>query len=112
MADVDHFLPYALSQFGAVPNLHGVWNLVLACSDCNRGLRGKFARLPLLKYLMRLHTRNEFLINSHHPLRETLLHQTGLYERQRIAFLQSCYDAAQNLLIHSWEPAFEHPLAF
>ncbi|WP_188032876.1 hypothetical protein [Psychrobacter sp. ANT_WB68] len=51
--------------------------MVLACSDCNRGTNGKFAKLLDIKLLERLHTRNEYLIGSHHPLRETLMLQTG-----------------------------------
>jgi hypothetical protein len=35
VADIDHFLPWAIrSELGV--NLDGVWNLVLACRDCNQ----------------------------------------------------------------------------
>lgn len=68
-ADVDHFFPWAVRAL--IPgNVNGVWNLVLACRACNRGARGKFDQVPTRELLERLHARNEFLITSHHPLRE------------------------------------------
>ena len=82
-ADVDHFLPHTILPFDVVPNIDGIWNLVLACADCNRGSPGKFARVLELQFLERLHDRNEFLIGSHHPLRETLVLQTGATEPER-----------------------------
>jgi hypothetical protein len=85
--EVDHFFPHALKQFGFSSIIDGIWNLVLACPECNRGPQGKFARVPSLQLLSKLHIRNEHLINSHHPLRETLMMQTGPVEKARIRFL-------------------------
>jgi HNH endonuclease len=34
-ADVDHFLPHTLKQLDSGLHLDGVWNLVLACCECN-----------------------------------------------------------------------------
>ena len=101
LADVDHFLPHTLTQVYPAANLNGVWNLVLACATCNRGADGKFARVPSLKLLERLRTRNSFLIDSHHPLRETLLKQTGQTDEQRKGFLQQIYQTAIGHLIHT-----------
>lgn len=84
-------------------NLNGVWNLVLACPTCNRGRNAKFASIPATKYLERLHKRNEYLINSHHPLRETLLMQTGMTEEQRVHFLKTMDKFAINRVSHHWE---------
>jgi 5-methylcytosine-specific restriction endonuclease McrA len=103
-ADVDHFLPWSLGQFGFLANLDGVWNLVLACRECNRGERGKGSRLPAPHFLERLRARNEYLIASHHPLRETLMRQTGATERARTRFLRRAYDEARPYLVHTWEP--------
>ena len=103
-ADVDHFFPKMLGAFGEIYPIDGVWNLVLACRDCNRGEGGKFARVPSLPLLDRLNARNEYLIGSHHPLRETLIAQTGESERQRRNFLQTRLGAATSRLIHIWEP--------
>lgn len=104
LGDVDHFIPHtvkaALSDFP----VDGVWNLVLACRACNRGAEGKFAKMPSLALLQRLYRRNEFLIASHHPLRETLIRQTGATTEKRRLFLQTRYDDALALLIHVWEP--------
>lgn len=113
LADVDHFFPWVLGDYG-IANIDGVWNLVLASKDCNRGAGGKFDRLPDIKYLERLHTRNEFLINSHHPLRETLIRQTGNTEPERRKFLLDNYRAARTgrCIGEPWKPPFEYPPAF
>lgn len=106
LADVDHFLPHTLKALLPGPNWDGVWNLVLACSDCNRGADGKFARVPVLPLLERLNRRNEYLISSHHPLRETLIQQTGRSQEERQRYLQQRYDEALAYLVHSWQPAY------
>ena len=86
-------------------NLDGVWNLVLACQHCNRGTAGKFEQIPTLELLERLHARNNFFIDSHHPLRETLMAQTGKKEKDRISFLQNVYNLSITKMINTWEPA-------
>ena len=101
--DVDHFFPHTLQTMTPDINLDGVWNLVLCCQKCNRGTNGKFARVPAIKYLDRLHRRNEYLISSHHPLRETIMNQTGSTEEQRVSFLKEMDKRAISLLIHRWE---------
>ena len=107
-AEVDHFFPHTLMQYLANTYLDGVWNLVLACVSCNRGNGGKFARIPALTFLQKLFTRNEYLIYSHHPLRETLINQTGNTSVERRAFLQSIDRASIELLIHRWSPNVNH----
>jgi hypothetical protein len=102
--DVDHFFPHKLKQSNLPLNLDGVWNLVLSCQSCNRGPRGKFDRIPTLRMLERLHTRNEFLIRSHHPLRETLMNQTGDTLEKRIGFLSKIYNVVQLNPEMAWEP--------
>ena len=98
LCDVDHFLPHVLGRVMPQANLDGVWNLVLACPDCNRGDGGKFSRIPAKKYLERLHRRNEYLITSHHPLRETIIAQTGASPKERWEFLSRVYAAAEAAL--------------
>lgn len=112
LADVDHFFPHTLKPFGLGEMLDGVWNLVLSCQSCNRGAKGKFAQLPELHFLGRLHTRNSFYIESHHPLRETLILQTGTSEAERRQFLQNIYQQSKKLLIQNWRPEFEDEPAF
>lgn len=111
LADIDHFFPHTLQSEVSI-NLDGVWNLVLACKNCNRGESGKFARVPAIRLLERLHKRNSFFIDSHHPLRETLINQTGKTEQDRIAFLKMMDYTAIQYLIHRWEPANEFEPAF
>jgi 5-methylcytosine-specific restriction endonuclease McrA len=112
LADVDHFFPHRLKGFRVADPVDGVWNLVLACQACNRGGEGKFDRLPQVRYLERLHRRNEYLIDSHHPLRETLRLQTGASEAARCAFLQEAYGGAIRLLVQTWKPHDELEPAF
>ena len=112
LADVDHFFPRVLLQLGVTLPMDGIWNLVLSCRDCNRGIEGKSSLLPQKRFLTRLHTRNEFLIGSHHPLRETLIAQTADSTEERINFMNSVYDAAWERLIHTWEPNLENESAF
>lgn len=100
--DVDHFFPHVLAPSLPGANIDGVWNLVLACRECNRGEKGKFARVPDVNYLERLCRRNEFLISSHHPLREVIIAQTGATEKDRRSFLSHIDREAVNVLIHRW----------
>ena len=104
LADVDHFFPHVLKPYRVIPSINGVWNLVLSCKSCNRGVSGKFDAIPALHLLERLSTRNDFLISSHHPLRETLLQQTGKTAARRRTFLQDAYNGAVELRAARWEP--------
>lgn len=101
-ADVDHFIPWKARE--QVENIDGVWNLVLACKECNRGEKGKFAQLPSPRLLQRLRDRNEYFINSHLPLRETLIRQTGATQTLRNTFLSNNWNEAIKILFHQWEP--------
>ena len=98
LCDVDHFFPHALSSQVPGVNWDGVWNLVLVCPDCNRGEGGKFARIPATEYLCRLNRRNEYLIGSHHPLREMLIAQTGETPQARWKYLKKVDRIATDLL--------------
>lgn len=102
--DVDHFFPHKLKQQSLSINLDGIWNLVLSCHSCNRGTNGKFDRIPSERLLRRLHTRNEFYIGSHHPLRETLISQTGSTVAERAAFLSQTYRRVQLNPATAWQP--------
>ncbi len=102
--EVDHFFPHVLSQDRSFQSIDGIWNLVLACVACNAGSGGKAARIPTIRLLERLEIRNNFLISSHHPLRETLINQTGATVSKRRQFLNDYHSRALARLIHSWEP--------
>jgi hypothetical protein len=99
LPDVDHFFPHSLMARGLPFDLDSPWNLVLACSTCNRGPAGKFALLPHHRYLQRLHRRNEFLIGSNHPLRETLMLTTGYDEGARQTFLAEAMRLASQVSV-------------
>lgn len=111
LCEVDHFLPHlnkrAHQQEGA--NINGIWNLVLADSTVNRE---KLARVPEIRFLKRLHRRNEWYIASNHPLAETIINQTGKTKAQRIAFLNREYEVALSASIHTWAPSLELPGTF
>jgi hypothetical protein len=113
LSDVDHFFPFTLMRaLGPAANLNGVWNLVLACRRCNRGKLGKSDLIPQVSLLERLHRRNNYLIESHHPLRETLMRQAGMTEPDRRRFLTTMDAVAISHLIHRWAPANEFESAF
>jgi hypothetical protein len=101
LCEVDHFLPHALKPLLPSLPVDGVWNLVLACQSCNGS---KLARVPEITYLDRLNVRNNCFIRSHHPLRDTILAQTGRTEAERRSFLLNAYYAAREFLIHFWKP--------
>jgi len=106
LADVDHFIPHLLQAEIAQINIDGVWNLVLSCQGCNRGGGGKFGRLAHLVYLEKLHERNEHYIASHHPLRETIIRQTGSSTAKRAKFLNDTWNEAHQLRpgVPHWAP--------
>ena len=114
LADVDHFFPHILKYCDNTKPIDGIANLVLACQECNRGANGKFDRLPTTNLLERLFIRNEYLINSHHPLRETLINQTGSSSTKRQDFLQNAYTCAS---FHcgstkKWQPKAQGTITF
>jgi hypothetical protein len=59
-----------------------------------------------------LHTRNEYLIGSNHPLRETIINQTGTNTARRIAFLQRMDQRAIDLIPSRWSPTDTYDTEF
>lgn len=102
--EIDHFFPWMLKARGEMPDADCVWNLVLACQVCNRGERGKFAAVPSSRLVACLHERNNWLVDSHHPLRETVMLQTGMDAEARASFLRARQRIALEALVHQWEP--------
>ena len=101
---VDHLIPFRLGrepEFTGI-NLNGVWNLVLACSACNLS---KHDYVPHRRFVELLERRNNYLISSHHPLRGTLITQTGTTVDERRSYLQTVWQTAENLRIATWEPS-------
>jgi hypothetical protein len=106
ICSVDHFLPHKNKLFHIQneANINGVWNLVLADSTINIE---KSARIPEKRFLERLHNRNEFYIESKHPLAETIINQTGNTKEKRIKFLETQYNIALSSSIQTWKPNIE-----
>lgn len=106
ICQVDHFLPHTnkLQHINEGANINGVWNLVLADPDVNNEKR---AKIPEEKYLYRLFNRNEFYIQSKHPLAETIINQTGQTKEKRRQFLQAQYNIAKENSIVTWSPKIE-----
>lgn len=104
--DVDHFLPHfnKVEHANNGANINGVWNLVLSDKDINKN---KMTRIPEIRFLNRLFYRNEFFIESKHPLSETIINQTGSTREQRRKFLETQYNLALSLSIHQWKPEIE-----
>lgn len=94
-------------------DLNGVWHLVLSCQDCNRGeVNGKFARLPEDHLLQRLYERNEYLIESNHLLKETIILKTGKKPQQRANFLNTIFGFAKSIGRAKWHPKFKFDIGF
>ena len=102
--DVDHFFPHMLQRYNRNINLDGAWNLVLSCIDCNRGESGKFEKIPDRSLLQRLENRNNYLIASNHPLKETLINQTGKTFSDRRKFLNFMDKFSIDKVIVRWFP--------
>ncbi|WP_242928599.1 HNH endonuclease domain-containing protein [Pontibacter vulgaris] len=104
LCEVDHFLPHVNKRHHLPANINGVWNLVLTDKGINRD---KLARVPEKRFLQRLYNRNEFFIESKHPLSETIVNQTGDTPEKRRLFLERHYQIALNNSIIKWAPEFE-----
>ncbi len=105
---VDHFLPHInkMTHLNEQVNINGVWNLVLTDSKINLS---KSSRIPNRRFLERLYNRNEFYIESKHPLAETIINQTGKTKLERRRFLEKQFYIALQNSIHEWEPEIELP---
>ena len=112
LADIDHVIPHVIMnrkpELMQYVNIDGVWNLVLACHNCNRvSESGKGSQYLERSLIKRLHKKNEFLIASHNPLRQTLMNQTGLLEKERVTYLQSLYNVSTSVLGGPWKPIMQ-----
>ena len=106
VCEVDHFLPHINKKehLRTGANINGVWNLVLADPNINNQ---KKAKVPVEKFLEKLFNRNEFYIESKHPLAETIINQTGQSKQNRRRFLIEQYTIAYNCSMQKWTPEIE-----
>ncbi len=107
--DVDHFMPLSILErsdtAGASPN--GVWNLVVACCDCNRGTQGKFTAFPSVKYFKKLKDRNLLFSEEHnHSLRNSILISMHVQNKLQVGKkMEQIYKLFEHLT--GWEPKHE-----
>lgn len=74
--DVDHFIAHSYFNRPDLSHINpdGIWNLVIACKECNRGTGGKFERLPALNYQSEIINRNVLFTEEHrHSLKNSIL---------------------------------------
>jgi hypothetical protein len=72
-ADVDHFFSHAIlnrlrfakENIDPRINFDSVWNLVIACRACNRGVDGKSARRADSLYYQKIVARNNLILEEH-----------------------------------------------
>lgn len=105
---VDHFLPHHLMRKTEYQlDLDEIWNLVLACKECN-GFSEKGGRMPAKNILPKLADRNEYLIESHLPIKETIISICGKTKKARYDFLNKRYEFCRAIKgAHSeWSPKF------
>lgn len=91
---VDHVIPWAVVRHDQP------WNLVLAHRHCNEL---KSDLLPSMRSIAILIQRNEFLIASNHPLKNTLIAQAGKTQTQRHNTVMRAYNYAVSTGRMSWE---------
>ena len=79
-----------------------------ACGQSERQIAAAIgiSRTTVAEYLRRatVHQRNNWLVDSHHPLRETIILQTGLEADARASFLRARQRIALDALVHEWQP--------
>ncbi|RYY47497.1 MAG: hypothetical protein EOO06_12390 [Chitinophagaceae bacterium] len=109
--DVDHFFPLSfLVMFQIQPvNPNGIWNLVIACKDCNRGEKGKFASPADNSYFKKLHRRNLLFVEEHrHSLKNSILISLAAQDPDGVtARMQGLYEKFRYL--KGWKPPIIYP---
>ncbi len=105
--DVDHVLPLSLltkNYPAEILNPNGVWNLVLSCRRCNRGVLGKSDSIPDIRFYEKLLSRNVYFTKEHkHAMRFSVLkslgvsNQLGVRERMKEIYKPFHF-------LHKWSP--------
>lgn len=91
---VDHVIPRQFIQHDEV------WNLVLAHGFCNEQ---KSDFLPSGIYIEKLIKRNEYFIESNHPIKQKLIEQLGNTPKKRSETILRIFDHAKLVLGVTWE---------
>lgn len=107
-AAVDHFFPISMQTriaSRAHLNLNDVWNLVLACKCCNgENSDSKWKHTPARHLLHDLERRNNYYIESKHPLGQTIMQLTGRSAAGRRGYLDSVFALAKEVSSYEWSP--------
>ena len=86
--DVDHVIAHSAfnsSEVLSQLNANGMWNLVVACMECNRGRNGKFDRPVTSDIYEQLIDRNTLFTHEHkHSLKNTILLSLGLSHGKQV----------------------------
>jgi hypothetical protein len=108
--DVDHFFSFSyLNKFDIRPlTSNGIWNLVVACLECNRGNNGKFDKPPKNIFFDKLLTRNILFTEEHkHSLKNSIL--LSMNARNSVEISQIMNKLFNNFrLIEGWQPNIIH----
>jgi len=109
--DVDHVIPFSAFNnqiFTDKINSNVIWNLVIACQECNRGNNGKFNTPPDKYYFEKLINRNILFTQEHkHSLKNTILMSLGASNHQQVRQKMSIFQSYINL-INGWKPRIIH----
>ena len=118
--EVDHFFAhdfyvktfYRFINSSLGEEVDRIWNLVLACEKCNKqkssNLPNKDQNSKFPNYLQKLHDKNNALIRSPLPLKESIMQDTGSTEKDRVTFLNKIYKELFTIKPFSWEPDSIH----
>ena len=104
--DVDHFIAHSYFKRPELIHINpdGIWNLVIACKECNRGIGGKFERLPDLCYQSEIINRNVLFTEEHrHSLKNSILLSLNAQNQKEVQRrMYSLFD--QFNMIEGWKP--------
>lgn len=84
-------------------NLNESWNLVLSCKNCN-SFANKSDRMPKKKFIERPSKRNEYFIESTHPLRENIIRIADNILKKRQDFVQKRFEFVTEKRPAIWVP--------
>jgi hypothetical protein len=108
--DVDHFLAH--SYFKDIDLIHinpdGIWNLVIACKECNRGTGGKFERIPAEEFHLKIIKRNVLFTEEHrHSLKNSILLSLGVSNHKEVEI--KMWDLLKKYaIIEGWKPPLKY----